>query len=56
MEETNYCVFYLILGIALGASTGLMGVPIKELKWNWAKTAWLILVAMLVALLYYATT
>ena len=56
MEEMNFCFLYLIIGIVLGSATGLMGVPFEELKWNWAKTAWLIVLAMFVAALWLAET
>ncbi len=56
MEGINFCFLYLILGIILGAATGLMGVPLAELKWNWAKTAWLAVLAMLSAALWLVET
>lgn len=56
MEGINFCFLYLIFGIILGAATGLMGVPLEELKWNWAKTAWLVVLAILAAALWWAET
>lgn len=56
MVEIHFCFLCLIIGIVLGSATGLMGVPFDELKWNWAKTAWLIVLAMFVAILWLAAT
>jgi len=56
MEGINIYFFYLIVGIILGAATGMMVVPLEELKWNWAKTAWLVVLAMFVAALWWVET